>query len=400
VGGLQALLIDIPARRLTLLGATFGATDTATLMLFLLTVFVGIFLLTALLGRAWCGWGCPQTVWLELLFRPLERLLEGSPQEQRARDARGPDGRRVLKWLSFAAVAFTLGNTFVAYFAGSERVLTWMRGSPSEHPTAFAVMGLVAAAVYLDFAWFREQTCQVVCPYGRFQSALVDRHSLLVGYDRRRGEPRGKPGATDGACVDCRACVNVCPQGIDIRDGFQMECVHCTQCIDACDAIMDRLGRPRGLVRYSSQAELAGEDRRWLRPRVIIYATLLAGLSLGLVAAVTLRRPAEVTQLRATGIPYLEREGGDVEVHVRLRVHNRGDARREYAITLEDPALRLEPSAPLALAPDETGAFSLTLHAPRAAFVAGRVTARLRVDDGHGFTEEVLAPLAGPGAHR
>jgi cytochrome c oxidase accessory protein FixG len=395
LAGKPALLLDVAALRFTVLGATFAPTDTSVLMLFLLAAFVGVFLLTALWGRVWCGWACPQTVWLELLFRPIERLIEGSPQEQRALDRDGPDLRRAVKHIVFMVLAFVLGNTFLAYFVGAGQLGQWMRSSPVEHPAAFAVMAVTTLLVFMDFAWFREQTCLVACPYGRFQSVLLDRHSLAVGFDRARGEPRGKPGRTTGDCIDCSACVSTCPTGIDIRDGLQMECVNCTQCIDACDAIMDRVGKPRGLIRHASEAELAGEPRRLLRPRVLAYAAVLGGLLLALGTTLALRRPAEVTLLRSTGVPFIDR-GGQVEVHVRVKIHNRSDGARAYSVRSDDPGVSLNAAAPLALDADAAGTLSLTLLVDRGRFTAGRALAHLLVDDGRGFREVVETALAGP----
>lgn len=400
VAGKPALLLDVLARRFTILGATFTPTDTPVLMLFLLATFVGVFLLTSLYGRVWCGWACPQTVWLELLFRPLDRLIEGSPQRQQALDRDGPDLRRAVKHLVFMGLAFVLGNTFLAYFVGAEQLGQWMRSSPVEHPAAFAVMAVTTLLVFLDFSWFREQTCLVACPYGRFQSVLLDRHSLIVGYDAARGEPRGRPGRAPAAgargdCIDCMACVNTCPTGIDIRDGLQMECVNCTQCIDACDAIMDRIGKPRGLIRHSAEAELAGEPRRLVRPRVAIYGVALTALVVALGAALALRRDADVTLLRTTGIPFIDR-GAEVEVHVRVKIHNKTDGQRTYTVTLGDAGLRLAPVAPLRLEPDTAETVACTVLAARDRFVAGRASARLVVEDDHGYREEVQVPLAGP----
>jgi len=260
VGGAPAILLDVVHRRFSLLGATFYPTDTVLLMLLLLGTFLGIFLLTAVVGRAWCGWAGPQTVYMEFVYRPIERLVDRGVTAV----ARNAAWRRAVKALAFLAVSMFVAHTFLAYFVGADALGRWVRASPFEHPVAFLVMAATTALMFLDFAWFREQVCLVACPYGRLQSVLLDRRSLIVAYDPRRGEPRGKLGRVAGDCIDCRACVLTCPTGIDIRDGLQMECIHCAQCIDACDAIMDRVGRPRGLVRYGSRDEMAGAPRRIL----------------------------------------------------------------------------------------------------------------------------------------
>lgn len=388
VAGRPVILLDVAHRRFTLLGTTFLSTDTILLALLLVGIFVSIFLLTALLGRVWCGWACPQTVYLEFVYRPLERVVGKN---------------RLLQNGAFLAVSVFLAHTFLAYFVGVEALARWVRQSPMQHPAPFLVMATTTGLMFLDFGWFREQVCLLACPYGRFQSALLDRHSLIVGYDAGRGEPRGplkQVGAGD--CIDCGACVRTCPTGIDIRDGLQMECVHCTQCMDACDAIMDRVGKARGLVRYGSRADFAGEPRRLLRPRVVVYPAIVAvawGL-LGLQLAT--RAPAEVTVLRGLGVPFLVRPDGMVQGAIRVKVVNRGDAVRTYTVALLDmekpeAGLRLLASEPLALAPGATGTTNLFALSPAGVFgTDGRRDVRLRITDGRGFLRDVPFELFGP----
>jgi cytochrome c oxidase accessory protein FixG len=242
MGGKPLILLDIPRRQFTLFGTTFLPTDTMLLMLLLASIIIAIFLMTALFGRVWCGWACPQTVYMEFLFRPIERLVEGGRSGSLALDKQRSHfhPRRLLKYAIYVVLAIFLAHTFLAYFVGTEALAQWIRRSPADHPTSFLVMAGTALAIFGDFAYFREQTCLVACPYGRMQSVLLDRQSLIVAYDPTRGEPRMKGKtrpAGAGDCIDCGACVTTCPTGIDIRDGLQMECIHCTQCADACDEI-------------------------------------------------------------------------------------------------------------------------------------------------------------------
>ena len=461
IGGKPALLLDVMRREFTLLGTTFRPSDTPLLMLLMLSIFVSVFLFTALAGRVWCGWGCPQTVYMEFLFRPIERLCEGSPQEMARRDREGPDLRRFLKWGLFALAAFVLSNTFLAYFVGTEQLGTWMRGSPATHPAAFLVMAVTFGLMLFDFTWFREQTCVLVCPYGRLQSVLLDGRSLIVGYDARRGEPRGKPGkaralpvvagqpaqgaeaaeaavataalggggsaaAPAGDCIDCGACVLTCPTGIDIRDGLQMECIHCTQCMDACDAIMTRVGRPTGLIRYASQQELAGQarsaetaapPRRLLRARVVIYGLIFAGLLGGLGVALSQRASARVTLLRER-VPYALLQGDLVQNQLKLKLENRSGEERAYHVTLLEPGAEHEELArhageagerpgqaelilaeqPLRVPPGQARSVQLIVLLPRQRFRAGAGNAAigLHISDGKDFTVEHQVRLVGP----
>jgi len=338
VGGHPAVFLDIEHRSFYLLGATFNAQDFW--MAFFLLSGLGFLLIvvTALWGRVWCGYACPQTVFLEALFRKVERLVEG-PRNVRLKRDRGPLTagralRKLSKHVAFLALAFVVAHVFLSYFVSIPAVLGMVRESPSEHPEAFAWAFGMTALMYGNFAWFREQLCLIVCPYGRLQSVLTDSESLTIGYDVKRGEPRGKAkSAAAGDCVDCSRCVVVCPTGIDIRNGLQMECIGCAGCVDACDDVMRKLGRPTGLIRYDSQSGLAGEPRTFLRPRVYVYAAL--GL-LGLVVAtlsLRTRTPFEANLLRLQGAPYvLEASGARVRNALELHLVNKRGATTTFTV--------------------------------------------------------------------
>ena len=404
MNGKPLVLLDLPRRQFTLFGTTFLPTDTLLLMFLLASILIGIFLMTALAGRVWCGWSCPQTVYMEFLFRPIERVFEGGRSGSLQLDREGMRGqfhvRRLAKYAVYLLLSLFLAHTFLAYFVGIDRLVQWVQRSPFDHPTSFFVMALTTAAIMLDFTWFREQTCLVACPYGRWQSALLDRQSLIVAYDRTRGEPRGKgkDRAALGDCVDCGACVITCPTGIDIRDGLQMECIHCTQCADACDAIMARVGKPPGLIRYSSQAALAGEKVRRLRPRVVLYPAAFAIMFGGFLYTLGTKAPADITVLRGLGEPYVIEPDGRVANQLRVKVTNRTGAPQTYAIRVDgvDPGSVVAPDNPMTVGPGATDAMAMFVMLPRAAFHDGHRDVTVRVTDGAGFTGTVPYRLVGP----
>lgn len=402
IGGRPAFVIDLVARELVVCGAVFRPSDAVVLLLLGLTIVLAVFVVTALFGRVWCGWGCPQTVYLEMVFRPIERWLEGTP----AQAARLPrlHPRRLAKWAIYAVLAFALANVFLAYFVGVARLRIWVLASPLDHLAGFSVVASVAVLMLINFGWFREQTCVVACPYGRLQSVLLDRQSLIVGYDVARGEPRTMPKrrlpviGERGDCADCSACVAVCPTGIDIRDGLQMECIGCAQCIDACDAVMDKLKRPRHLIAYTSQDELAGKPRRLLRPRMIAYPSLLAIVGSLLVWSILGRAPAEVTTLRNDGPSFLVLPDGRIASSVRLKIENDTAELRRYAVSLYDTrdAVLKSALAVWEIKPHRAQEIPLFVEVDPATFTHGQRRVHLHVFDDQGFARIVAITLLGP----
>jgi len=308
--------------------------------------------------------------------------------------------RRVGKLATFLVLSMFVAHVFLTYFVGVDQLVDWVQRSPAEHPLGFVVMASVTGLMFFDFAWFREQTCIVACPYGRLQSVLLDRHSLIIGYDAARGEPRGKKGvAGAGDCVDCRACVNTCPTGIDIREGLQMECIACAQCIDACDAIMGRLDRPTGLIRYTSQEQLAGGARHLMRVRTLIYPALLAVVLGGFLYLLLASRPtAEVVVLRGEGAPFSVLPDGRVSTPVRLKIENRTDTGHRYRIELTDApdAQLIIPLAELPVAARASTVAPFFVLSFADSFEAGERRVTVRVHDERGLVAERVATLLGP----
>lgn len=412
IKGKPPLLFDLPSREFTFFGTTLYPTDTLLLALLMLSVFLSIFFLTALFGRVWCGWACPQTVYLELVYRPIERLLEGMP----GRKAKKGAWRKPVRFVIYLALSFGLANTFLAYFVGTERLAQWVLHSPAQHWGPFLLVMAVTALMMFDFGFFREQLCIVACPYGRFQSVMLDRNSLIISYDPNRGEPRGKKkrnrkGSGDvslkvvadepvGDCIDCHMCVTTCPTGIDIRDGLQLECVNCAQCIDACDAVMDKIGKPRGLIRYGSQATVLDKAKqRFIRPRTIIYPTLILILVSGFITLLATRQPAFVNVLRGPGAPFTIVEGQVVNP-AKIKVQNRSPEPVTYTFSVANAEGDVStPDGPVVVEPGETVETPVLIRVDPNTFAeigGSRFDAQIRVTGSDGFTKDTTHRLLGP----
>ncbi|WP_411827043.1 cytochrome c oxidase accessory protein CcoG [Luteolibacter sp. AS25] len=342
INGAPALFFDVENRKFHMFGLTLLTQDLWVFFFAVSGLGFILFFITALLGRLWCGWACPYTVFLEHVFRRIERWIDGDATARRKLDAAPSSARktirRIVKYSLYLIASAIIAHVFISYFVSLPRLYEFMQEGPLEHGATFTIIAALTGTLYFCFAWFREQFCIILCPYGRIQSALTDEETVVIGYDEKRGEPRGK--ATDpnaGACVDCTRCVQVCPTGIDIRNGLQMECIGCAACIDACDDIMRKLKRPTGLVRYDSTSGLAGKKRRILRPRLFLYTFLgiLGMAALGTTAYLKAKPMlAEVSRMR--GAPFFV-DPGAVRNHYELRVQNKRNQPVEFKITLENP---------------------------------------------------------------
>ena len=315
IKGNQFLLFNVLERKFHIFGFPFWPQDFYLLVISLLVSVVFIILFTVIFGRIFCGWMCPQTIFMEMVFRKVEYLIEGDRSKQLKLEKQQWDTekirKRLLKWFSFFLISFIISNVFLAYIIGSDEVLGYIKEGPFNHIGTLVKLLVFTAVFYFVFAWFREQVCIIVCPYGRLQGALLDNKSINVAYDFVRGENKSgrkklrkdenRVDLGHGDCIDCKQCVQVCPTGIDIRNGTQLECINCTACIDACDDIMDKSGFDRGLIRYASEDDIEKKEKFKFNARLIAYSAILTILVVALVTLLFLRNDVEATVLRLPG---------------------------------------------------------------------------------------------------
>lgn len=311
---------DILSREFILFGFPFFTSDFFLLAIGMITTIIFIVLFTMVYGRLFCGWVCPQTIFLEMVFRPIEYLIEGDRPKQIRLDKQEWDEEKIrkklMKWTIFAILSFLIANVFLAYIIGADALIDLVKEGPIEHASTFIGLVIFTSLFYFVFSWFREQACTLVCPYGRFQGVLIDSHTINVAYDYRRGEGRvgrakfrkneDRKAEGKGDCIDCGQCVVVCPTGIDIRNGIQLECVNCTACIDACDEVMQKVNLPTGLIRYASEDNIKKGEPFHFNKRMMAYTVALIAL-LGVMTTFIINRPmVESKYLKVVGSDYVE----------------------------------------------------------------------------------------------
>lgn len=410
IGGRQGVLLDIPNRRFLFFGFEFWATDTQFLFLFFGLLAFSLFFFTAVLGRVWCGWACPETVFLEFLFRPIERLVEGTAAQRRKLD-KAPwtwekIRKKTLKHGLCALFAWMLASTALAYFIGREPLLAMMSAPPHHNLVPFVLTCIMMGIMAFQFGWFREQFCTVLCPYARFQSVLMDSKSIIVGYDVTRGEPRGKlkrgkPQDETGDCIDCGLCVRVCPTGIDIRNGLQLECVACTSCVDACDSIMEKVGRPKGLIRYDTEDRLLGraDSRGLLRPRPFVYGVILTVFATAFVTLLATHETTDFQILRGSTVqPFSMLSDGRVSNQLQIRISNKGNTVESYKFEAEPIGLELiVPQQPLQLQPGDLQTIPIFINFDAELLTDGTLPASVTAFSESGYREVERIRLLGPG---
>lgn len=345
IGGEPLLMINVLDRKFVIFGQIFWPQDFYLFVIGTITMIVFIILFTVIYGRLFCGWVCPQTIFMEMVFRKIEYWIEGDWQKQRKLNKQKWDAEKIRKKVSknaiFFLISFLIANTFLAYLIGSDELVKLVTDSPKNHVGGLTAMIIFTTVFYGVFARFREQVCTVVCPYGRLQGVLLDTKSIIVAYDFERGENRGRfkkredrSAEGKGDCIDCHACVDVCPTGIDIRNGTQLECINCTACIDACDAIMDKLNFERGLIRYASEEQIKNKQKKiTFTPRMIAYSAVLGVLVSVLFILLALRTDVEATVLRTPGTLFEEYETGKFRNFYNYKIINK--TTQEIPVTFE-----------------------------------------------------------------
>jgi cytochrome c oxidase accessory protein FixG len=328
MNGEPFIMINVLKRKFIIFGQIFGPQDFFIFALAMITFVVFIILFTSIFGRIFCGWACPQTIFMEMVFRKIEYWIDGDSNKQQQLKAMPWNAfkirKRAIKIIVFYLISFIIANYFMAYLISMDEVLRYVHEGIGVHASTFIALLIFTSVFFFVYYWFREQVCIVVCPYGRLQGVLLDKNSIVVAYDYVRGEPRGKVSEQKtGDCIDCKACVRVCPTGIDIRNGTQLECINCNACIDACDEIMEAVDRPKQLIRYASENNIAKKEKLKITTRIKGYSFLLLAIASALFIMLATRDAVDITILRTQGMIYQSLPNGYIGNLYSARMFNK-----------------------------------------------------------------------------
>lgn len=339
MNGEPFIMINVLKRKFIIFGQIFGPQDFFIFALAMITFVVFIILFTSIFGRIFCGWACPQTIFMEMVFRKVEYWIDGDANKQQQLKAMPWNAfkirKRAIKIIVFYFIAFIIANYFMAYLISMDEVLRYVHEGIGAHTATFIALIIFTTVFFFVYYWFREQVCIVVCPYGRLQGVLLDKNSIVVAYDYVRGEPRGKMSEqNNGDCIDCKACVRVCPTGIDIRNGTQLECINCTACIDACDEIMEAIDKPKQLIRYASENNIANKEILKITTRIKGYSFLLLAIASALFIMLATRDAVDVTILRTQGMIYQTLPDGYIGNLYSARMFNKTHQDIEVSLSI------------------------------------------------------------------
>jgi cytochrome c oxidase accessory protein FixG len=406
VNGQPLFLFNVPAARFILFGKVFWPQDFFIFGLSMVTFIIFIILFTAAFGRLFCGWVCPQTIFMEMLFRKVEYLIEGDgPRQKLLNNAPWTTGKvlkKTQKHIAFYLLAFIIANTFLAYIIGVRELWKIVTEPVTGHIAGLFSLLVFTSVFYGVYAFFREQVCTVVCPYGRLQSVLLDRNSMIVAYDHKRGEQRAKfrkgAAAGTGDCIDCMQCVKVCPTGIDIRNGLQMECVGCTACIDACNHMMEKVGRPLDLIRYASENGIMEKEPLRYTMRMKLYTGLLSILVVILSALLMSRKDVDATIMRAPGMLFQERGTDSVSNLYNIKIANKTMRQVPLQLRLENLSGKVDivGGKVISVRQDEEGSGTFFIILPRSEVLARKTVLYIGLYEGSKKIDDIHTNFLGP----
>lgn len=410
VNGDPLLLFNFIERKFIIFGVMFYPQDFHLFVLSMIAFIVFVVLFTVIFGRIFCGWICPQTIFMEFVYRPIEYWIEGNYNQQRKLDESELDfnkfWRKGLKHFNFFLISFITAHFFLAYLTGIDYVINLITDGPMAHIAGFVGIIIFSVVHYFVFAKLREQVCIIICPYGRLQGVLLDRNSIVISYDYKRGEPRGKYNPLEdretkgkGDCVECGSCQAVCPTGIDIRNGTQLECINCTACIDACNSVMQRVKKPEGLIRYASERSIADKTKLKFNIRIVFYSTVLTGLLILIAFLFSIRTDIESTILRAKGTMYQEYDSLHYSNIYSIQVINKTRKTLQADLQLDEPVGEIKLiGGPLVVNKGEVGEAQFLVLIKKSDLTSSNTEVEFKVVSEGKEMDEIESTFVGPSA--